>query len=193
MKLFHRFGASVHYVGVGINTNNKTELLLESIREALSLSKHFLVRDKDSRDYIRKEIDPTFDSLVPDPIYLNDLAAKGDSDDRLLFCSYRCVDRYFSDAVEYREAFINNLVNVMNENQIDKVLCCPSDRAVDYRDNIYISTELEKRNTGRQAVEFVASMPMEEIMSYISRSTVVVTGRLHVGVVAALYGVPQFL
>lgn len=73
MKLFHKVGVQVNYIGVGINTNCNNPKLVEHLKEALVLSKHFIVRDKGSLSFIQNEIDKHFNSIFPDLIYLNHL------------------------------------------------------------------------------------------------------------------------
>lgn len=194
MKLFHKFGVSVNYLGVGINTNQKTPVLVESLRESLDISDNFIVRDKESQDFIRKEIDPTFNFLEPDLFYLNHLTSADntpkDDSEKIAFVSYRCVDSYFVNSKNYRKGFVNNLLKVLETIPIDRVVLYPSDRIIDFADNEFIADEVIKCSPKTLLVDFLDSIPIAEALSLIQRSRLVITGRLHVGVVSAIFGVP---
>ena len=194
MRLFHKFGVRVNYFGIGINTNQKTPILVKSLRESLNISENFIVRDKESLDFIRNEIDPTFNSLEPDLIYLNHFASvgttpKGNSE-KIVFVSYRCVDSYFVNSKDYRDAFVGNLIKVLELIPIDRVVLYPSDRIIDLADNEYIADEVVKRSSKKVLVDFLDSIPVAEALSLIGRSRIVITGRLHVGVVSSIFGIP---
>lgn len=194
MKLFHKWGASVNYLGIGINTNQKTPVLIESLREALKISDYFIVRDKESQDLIRTEIEPAFNYLEPDLIYLNHFESFAitpkDDIEKIAFVSYRCVDSYYVKSKDYRDAFISNLIKVLETIPIDRVILYPSDRIIDFADNEYIAKEVIKHSPKTVLVDFLDSIPVTEALSLIERSKIVITGRLHVGVVSAIFGVP---
>lgn len=191
MRLFHKFGVSVRYIGVGINTNKIDDYLSKSIKELFSLSERFMVRDKESLEYIRREVDSSFDCLVPDPIFLNNFAIKGvKNQEKLLFCSYRCVDSYFCNASEYREQFIDNLLYLLCRYRIDRVLIYPSDHMVDLLDNKYIAERLIENCHNNVVVDFMDSLTVDEVLTFIESSWAVITGRLHIGVVSALFRKP---
>ena len=194
MKLFHKFGVRVNYFGIGINTNQKTPVLVESLRESLNISDNFIVRDKESQDFIRKEIDPTFNSLEPDLIYLNHFVSANttpkDDREKIAFVSYRCVDSYFVNSKNYRKGFVNNLLKVLETIPIDRVVLYPSDWIIDFADNEYIAEEIIKCSPKTVLVDFLDSIPVAEALSLIERSRIVITGRLHVGVVSAIFGIP---
>lgn len=195
MKLFHFWGAKVYYVGVGVNTDCITDLLVKNIRKAIAISENFTVRDKLSLSLIKEKIDPLFNSIVPDLVFLAGLPKrKKKGSKRYLLISYRCIDSYFYNASYFREAFINNISIFLCNEKIEKVYIYPIDQKVDYYDNRYIADKLlsEKMCLGTD-IEFIDSLSIEKTINLINKASFVITGRLHVGIVSALLRVPFLL
>ncbi len=198
MRVFHFFGARIYYMGIGINTNRVNNTLCESIKYALQISNSFNVRDRESQMYINSEIDSSFSALVPDLVYLNDFSPqhrcnKVLNGDRVVFVSYRCIDTYFNNSKEYLNGFIKNLTYLLNHLAINRVIIYPSDEVVDYDNNIVIATELNKVFLGRVSIDFYEHLTINDVLGVINNSFLVITGRLHVGVVSSVFGTPFLL
>ena len=166
MKLYKLFGASVNYIGVGINTYNSTRLLDKSVKLALSISNCFVVRDEGSYSYIKERVNKAFEALEPDLVFLNTFPSFNETEkDKTVFVSYRCVDAYFGEAIKFRDSFVKSLVYETRKNRFNRVVIFPSDSIVDYYDNKYIATNLSSVFDNNVKVFFVDSLKIDEAIS----------------------------
>lgn len=79
---------------------------------------------------------------------------------------------------------------VLKTISVNRVVLYPSDRVVDFQDNLFIADELINRLPKTIMVDFLDTISITEALSLIERSCFVITGRLYVGVIAAIYKVP---
>lgn len=176
---------SVEYYGVGVdikkNIINRFCLYL-----ALTVSSNFAVRDKHSYDIVKNF---RCSKIIEDPIFLNKSwfenipsAIKGNS----LVVSYRCVDKYFpKSSKKYLNSFIKSIASVIENLSYSHVYVLPCDRNVDEQDNRYIVEKLY--SVYNISSTYIPSYSLKDFCSVLRSSSMVITGRLHVGIIASLY------
>lgn len=178
------------YYGVGIDIK-KSFLGKLYLKIALSISERFAVRDERSFDMIKKY---SFAELIDDPIYLNKkwlLSINTSNKRSSLVISYRCINSYFPNAYKsYLMNFLINLKSVLRTNSFTDVYVINADSSVDKNDNLYISKELISSCVN---VRYIEKQSLKEICGVIGSSSLVITGRLHLAVVASVYNTPCLL
>lgn len=187
-KVVNPFIKIVYYgIGIDINNNWRHELCL---RIALVLADEFKVRDSIS---YAKVGNCNKVSLVKDPVYLNmnyfDSVKVEHNKSRLLI-AYRNVNNYFPDRYkEYLVNFINGIRYILEHHKFNDVVVFSCDYDYDMNDSCFI---YESIKPFCNAI-FFEDNSVSEICKLIASSSAVITGRLHVAVVANLFSRPFVL
>jgi len=176
---------SVEYYGVGVDIK-KNMINRFCLYLALTVSTNFAVRDKHSYDMVKKF---KCSKIIEDPIYLNkawlDNIPKTIMENTLVV-SYRNVDQYFQkSSQDYLNSFIKSIAIVIEHQSFSYVYVLPGDCNMDEQDNRYISEKL--LSDYNISSTYIQSYSLKEFCSVLRSSSMVITGRLHVGVVASLY------
>jgi polysaccharide pyruvyl transferase WcaK-like protein len=188
-------GAKVMYLGVGVGKalRKKTHLITWL---ASAISSVIYVRDERSKDYFQKIGTCRKVVLGPDPVYgLSSwlLSAKGDQHlvrgyGRYLLVSYRCLDEFVDEQIAENRLkdFSAAIVRAVAQGGFDQVVLMDADSSVDAKDSRYIQSAVSKV----ACVIYLENLNFSEQIAHISRARAVLTGRLHVGVMAHMLSVP---
>lgn len=178
---------SVEYYGVGIDLkHNKRNTLYLKI--ALKICSSFVVRDEQSYELVKSNIksslcdDPVFlvkrqiEELVPTQEFFSDLIV-----------SYRCVDSYFGEKSPlFLQQFVTNLQSLIQQDEeLKKIIVFDADTSVDCSDNQYIFQSIQQLKN--VSVQYLIKQPPSNLCKYIKGSKIVITGRLHIAVLAHFY------
>jgi O-antigen/teichoic acid export membrane protein/polysaccharide pyruvyl transferase WcaK-like protein len=182
-------GTSIHYFGIGVgNTKRlKTRLYLRLARLA---SKRIVVRDRESAGKLGGLSDAV--RIAPDLCFAldrNGFAAKQTTPAKTLLVAYRSLNEYLSseEAERVLSLFCDRLEELIEAEAYSSVQVMDTDADVDGGDSDLIFSRLIKHTTN--VIRLNGASPLDKL-NCIASASVVVTGRLHVGVFAAEAGVP---
>jgi len=189
MLLSKLLGKSVEYIGIGVGKSDKlkTKLILNI---ANIISNKIEVRDKHSAIYFNSKktvigSDLAFSVILPKS---NPPKAKIEKD-KILCISYRNLDGFVTTPSTVRQRFIERVKELLSEGDYCKVVIINADE-IDAVDSQYIYSELRGSD---YIVEYRADLNPEQIIKTLIEVDRVITGRLHVGVFAAMLGRPFLL
>lgn len=178
---------SIEYYGVGIDLkHNKYNIYCMKI--ALKICSSFTVRDGASYEVVKNNKKT---SLCNDPIFLIKewleelVPAKEHISDIII--SYRCVDSYYREkAPLFLQQFIDNIYTLIRHNKsLSNVIIFDADSSIDSDNNKCIYESMRKWTNVH--VKYIGHQRPSDLCKYIRGTKMVITGRLHVAVLAHLY------
>ena len=180
----------VYYgVGIDIKHNIKNYVLLKTV---LLICSKFAVRDVKSYEIVKNY---NCSELIDDPIYLNKRwldNVKSKRSPHKLFLSYRCVNDYYPKTYSiYIDSFVSNIMNLLKKINYKNVCIISGDEKVDNNDNKFIYKAITNTFTDVEVV--FKNTSLVDTCREIKSSSLVITGRLHIAVIASYYNVPFFL
>lgn len=178
----------VFYLGIGVGTVSKPRTR-RVLWVASLISEGILVRDERSRQLLTQKEARRL-SVAPDLFYaltpwLDRLRGSIDVQPGQLLIAYRSVEEYFGTGMSqrHRAAFVERAVEFCAAHQVRRVVLLDTDAAADGRDGSWIFQQLRGRGYDVARVELRST---EETAKQIAAAEYVLTGRLHIGMAAAI-------
>ena len=181
-------GAKVYYLGIGVgNAKRRTTQLF--LRLARLLSKRIVVRDEESARKLGGMSDIV--RVAPDLSFAVNLRESSTPTNvqRKLLIAYRCLDEYLDpeEAAKVLAHFIDRIIEHARDEEYSAIEVLDTDSDVDRDNGNHIFDKLKEE--GLPVVRITETSAMQKL-KHIAAASVIVTGRLHVGVFAAELGRP---